>query len=132
MLTHEEVHIAIDTYWAAQLPSIPTIFTNQDDTQISEEQNPWVKQKVVFREAKQFELGNTNSSRNFGAMVFIIYVRKGTGTQDRDRLYQQVVDSFRSRQVGGATFQNVQPLTSGQNENWHMSAYQIPFYFNSI
>lgn len=132
MLDFETVHKAIDTRWIAELPDVPTIFTNQDDVAKSEGVDPWVKQKVLPREAKQFELGNITSARQWGVMVFIIYVRKGEGTLDRDRLYGQVINSFRSQLIGGATFQNVQPMLSGSNENWSLSGYQIPFYFNSI
>lgn len=132
MLDFEAVHKSIDQHWVANLAAIPTVFTNMDDVQLSEGSAPWVKQKVLPREAKQFELGNQNSARHWGVIVFIIYVRKGVGTLDRDRLYGQVVNSFRSQLIGGATFKDSQPMLSGSNENWFLSGYQIPFYFNSI
>lgn len=132
MLDEETIHKAIDTLWLASLSDVPTVFSNMDDTAQSLGTEAWIKQKVEFREVKQFELGNTDSSRNWGVLVFIIHYRRGTGTLDRDRLYRRVVNLFRSQLVGGATLLNVQPLISGGSQNWAMSGYQIPFYFNSI
>ena len=127
-----EVHSAIDVHTLAQFPDVPIIFTNQDDTALSQGTAPWLKQKVIFREDRQFELGNTSSSRQWGVVVIIIHVRAGTGSLARDTLYQRVLNCYRSRLIGGATFLNVQPMRQGENENWCLSAYQIPFYFNRI
>lgn len=132
MLDAVVVHQAIDIHTAAEFSDVPVVFTNQDDTALSQGETPYLKQKVIFREDRQFELGNTVSSRQFGVVVITIYVRKGTGSMARDTLYQRVRTAFRSRMIGGATFQNVQPMRYGESENWCISAYQIPFYFNTI
>lgn len=132
MLEAIDIHKAVDIYTAAQFPDVPVVYANQDETTLAEGNISWLKQKVVFREANQFELGNVDSARQKGVVVFIIYVRKGSGSLDRDTLYQRVLNSFRSKQIGGATFLNVQPMLQGGNENWSLTGLQIPFYFNSI
>jgi hypothetical protein len=132
MLDAKTVHKSIDQYTAAQFADVPVVYTNQDDTVLSQGEEAWMKQKVIFRENRQFELGNTSSSRNWGVVVITIFVRKGTGSLVRDTLYDRVRNAYRSRMIGGATFLNVQPMRYGENENWCLSAYQIPFYFNSI
>ncbi len=132
MPTSVQVHAAVDQHTAAQFNDIPVLYTNQDNTTLSQGTAPYIKQKVHFREDRQFELGNTSSSRQFGVLVITIYVRKGTGTFERDTLYERVRTAFRSRMIGGATFLNVQPLRSGESDNWCVSAWQIPFYFNTI
>jgi len=132
MYTEEQIHISIDQHTAAQFPAMPIVFDNQDDTAASQGAVPWLKQKVVFKTANQIILGNTTPFRGTGAVVFIIYVRKGTGTSDRDKLHQRVIDSFRSQQIGGATFLNAQLLNRGESENWQLIGLQIPFFFNSL
>lgn len=126
------VHSAIDQHTQDTLTGLTIIYTGQDDLEASNGQASWVKQKVLFSDSKQFELGNTASSRNWGKVVIYIYTRKGSGSADRDNILQRVVNCYRSRKIGGATFLNVQPLTNGESENWCVSGFQIPFYFNSI
>lgn len=126
------VHQAIDTHTAAEFSDVPVVYTNQNDESFVQAGVAFLKQKVIFREDRQFELGNTSSSRQHGVVVIMIYVPRGTGTLLRDTIYQRVRNAFRSRMIGGATFLNVQPVRYGESENWCISAYQIPFYFNTF
>lgn len=132
MLTLEQVETAIYDAATSVLSDVPKIYTNMDDTSLSVGTASWIKFKVNPTMSKQLQLGDNNSSREWGALVFILYVRKGQGTQDRDRLYKRVIDLYRNKLVGGATFMDSQPLLSGNNENWFLAGYQIPFYFDSI
>lgn len=134
--TDNEIRVAIDKVIRDNLVTgsdpVIVIFDNQDDTSASNAQAAWIKQSIVFRETNQFQLGDTDSSRNKGVLVFKIYVRTGKGAGQGDVLRARVVRLFRSRKVGGATFLNAQTLGTGKSGNWAVNALQIPFYFDSI
>jgi len=131
MLTLEQVEQAIYVAAESALNDVAKIYTNMDDTSLSNGTASWIKFKVNPTNSKQLQLGDTDSSREWHALVFIIYVRKGSGTQDRDRLYKRVLDLYRNKLVGGATFMDSQPLLTGNNENWFLAGYLIPFYFDA-
>lgn len=132
MLILEDIEKAITAAAVAAFNDVPIIFTNQDDTSLSEGTASWIKFKVNPANSNQLQLGDNISSRELGVLVFIIYIRKGQGTLERDRLYKRVLDLYRNKMVGGATFKGSQPLLAGNNENWFVAGYQIPFYFDSI
>ncbi len=132
MLDAVAVHQAIDSYTASMFPDVPVLYTNQINDSLSNGTVPFIKQSVFFLQDTQLELGNSSTSRQRGTVVIIIYTRKGTGSMSRDTLYQRVRLAFRNKLIGGATFQEVQSLRNSLSEQWQMSAYQIPFFFNSI
>lgn len=129
MATQKAVHIAIDQFLVAQLAGVPCVFDNQDDTELSKGTVSFIKQKVHFKNDKQHELGNVTSRKIDGIVVIILNIRKGAGAADRDDLYNNVVKSFRSQIIGGATFLDPQAVASGNTDNWNLTGWQIPFYF---
>lgn len=132
MASQKLIHIAIDQYTVTASNvsgATPVVFDNQDDVVLSEGVLSYIKQKVTFMEDKQIELGTPTVRKREGIVVIIIYVRKGTGTLDRDVLYDKMVKCFRSQLIGGATFLDPKMMAQGDSENWNASSYKIPFYF---
>lgn len=125
------IHKAIDAFTKTLVDSysIPCVFGNQDDTTLSNGTVSFVKQRVQFLKDCQNELGDTTSRRIDGVVVIIIHVRKGQGDADRDSIRLNVVKSFRSRVIGGATFLDPKAVAAGNTENWNLTGWQIPFFY---
>lgn len=132
MPTEIEVHAAIDTLTNAEIETtagIPVVYGNQSNVSLSGGTIAFLTQRVIFTNDNQLGLGNTASRKHLGSLIFIIHCRKGTGDFDRNRLQAAVVNSFRSRVVGGATLLNAKSVAQGDTDNWTLSGIQIPFYF---
>lgn len=129
MPTITSVHAAIDQHTLSSFPSIPVIFGNTENLVLSEQQNPFLKQRVLFVTDSQFQLGDVVSSKKTGSVIFIVHTRKNTGDADRNSLQDLVLKSFRSKVIGGATFLNARVISSGETENWSLTGIEIPFFF---
>jgi hypothetical protein len=129
MPTQTQINIAINAHTEAVRGVIPCIYDNVDNATLAEGSVSFIKQNVRFLTDKQNELGNTASRRIDGIVLIIIHVRKGTGTAERDAIYDAVVKSFRSLKVGGATFLDPKQVAAGNSENWNLTGWQIPFFF---
>lgn len=132
MTTFADVHRAIDEYTVSALAGENVVYSNQDDNALSQGTAPYVKQRVLFTQARQFELGAPERGRNYGVVVFLIHVRRGQGEAARNTLLQKVVNSFRSRVIGAATLLNARMTTQGENANWSLTGVEVPFYYHDL
>lgn len=129
MSIQKAIHAAIDQFTQTNLGSIPGVFDNMDETQLSNGTVSYIKQKVQYTKDAQYQLGDIGSRRHDGHVVIILYIRKGTGAADRYMLYNAAVKPFRSQVISGATFLDPHQVANGKTENWDLSGWQIPFYF---
>lgn len=130
MPTRTSVHAAIDTKADAVFAGINLLKGNQVNLAFSEGTLPYIRERVIFTGVGQLYLGNTKANRKTGSIVFTLFVRKGSGDGDRNRLADMVTNNFCNTQIGGATFWGSRELPYGDTENWCLSGIQIPFYFD--
>lgn len=128
--TIASVHRALDEATATAFPSTPVVYSNQSDADLSQGSAAYLRQHVLFTESRQMTLGYPENGRNHGQLVFILHVPKGAGEAARNTLLSTVIQSFRSRRIGGATLLNARVLTQGEVGNWSLTGVQIPFYFD--
>lgn len=128
MPTHNEVHAALDQLTASVFSGNPVFFTNQH---VPKQSAAYVKQSVYFSSSDQFELGNTLNGRNHGIIMFQFHVPRNTGSALLNTWRQIVINSFRSKVVGGAVLQNARASANGETETWAIEQWVVPFYFDS-
>jgi hypothetical protein len=113
-------------------PVFPLLHGNVLDTSLSLAQNSYVRQRSYFPEDNQLFLGNQDSSRHRGTVVFTIYVRRGKGDGDRNLIADRIIKAFRSKQFGGVTFLDAREMPNSDTDNWCLTGIQIPFYFDEV
>jgi hypothetical protein len=135
MTTRSQAAQAIDDAAEAAMaiaPAIPLLHGNVSDLSLSLENVSYVRQRTHFPEHNQLFLGNQDSSRHRGTVVFTIYVRRGKGDGDRNLIADRIVKAFRSKQFGGVTFYDAREMPNSDTENWCLTGIQIPFYFDEV
>lgn len=132
MPTRASVHTAIDLLTQSTLTGYLVHFDNTDYEQYSQQNNPFVSQKVNFRANKQLELGRPDMRRQHGAVMFLVHTRKGTGTGVKDTIIELLQNSFASKIIGGATFVDATELPLGESGNWAVTGIEIPFYYERL
>jgi hypothetical protein len=113
-------------------PAFPLLHGNVLDLALSEGQTSYVRQRTYFPEDNQLFLGNQDSSRHRGTVVFTIYVRRGKGDGDRNLIADRITKAFRSKQFGGVTFYDAREMPNSDTDNWCLTGVQIPFYFDEV
>lgn len=133
MPTFGGVQLAVDlrTRDALELGlPVPVVYGNQSRPELSTGSVPFLKQRVLLFTDKQIGLGNAVPRRRRGSVVFQIHVPVGIGDKARNDLMDEVLKSFRSQLIGGATFENGRMVSSGETLNWSITGVEIPFYFD--
>lgn len=131
MPTISTVAAAIDQHAIAQLGgTYQLLFGNTENSQLFAQNDPFVKFRTIFTKDGQMDLGRTQPSRKQGSVVAIIYVRKNVGDGARNQVLDQVLKSFRSKVIGGATFRDARITGSNEITNWALTGVEIPFYFD--
>lgn len=134
MSTRAEVRNGFDALTASTLsasPAVAVLYGNQYDARLSEGSAPYIKQRVFFSSDDQASLGDQGFRRHKGYVLFLIFVRKGSGDLARDDILDRLSAAFASKFVGPATTLDPQMVVSSQSENWDVTGMQIPFYFDN-
>ena len=134
MATRTSVHAAIDDRAKSAFTSngTPITFGNTKDLSLSEGANSFVRCRTHFPDTGQHELGRPTRSRTEGVVVFTLYVRKGDGDGERNRLSDVIAANFRNQQFAEATFYGMRELPYRETENWCLTGVQVPFYFDEV
>lgn len=121
---------------AVLIPSLPAgtrvIRPGTSDPVISTGTVPHIKQDFVFSRDSQIQLGNTGPSRVTGMAINLVHVRRNNGNATRNLLIHLVTQAFRSRRLGGVTYQDVLMPMSAEVGEWHVTGISIPFYFDAM
>lgn len=118
---------------ASGLPEVAgVVYGNDDNLDLSQGTAPYFKQRIMFQNSNQLFLGAPQSARQFGSVIFTLYVPKGIGDGPRDRMHQALISSFRGKVIGGAVFSRDRVLTSGASGNWATTGINFPFYFDQL
>lgn len=128
MPTFEQVHTALDQLTNTAFTGYSVFYGNQD---VPKQSSPFVKQRVAFTRNSQYQLGDTVNGRQQGLILFQFHVLKNTGSSLLNTWRQIVVNSFRSKVVGGAVLQNASLSANGESDVWAIEQWQVPFYFDS-
>jgi hypothetical protein len=135
MTTRAQAAQAIDDAAVAAMgvfPAVPLLHGNVSDLTLSKGEVSYVRQRSYFPENNQLFLGNQDSSRTRGTVVFTIYVRRGKGDGDRNMIADRIIKAFRSKQFGGVTFYDAREMPNSDTDNWCLTGIQIPFYFDEV
>ncbi len=130
-LTFAQVQVLLDQLTESSLVAYPLLYDNQDDSALSAGTVSYIKQKVLFGQARQFELGNPDRGRLYGSILLRLHERRGLGSAGRNAMLQAVVSSFRSKAVGGVTLLNARIVNQGETGNWNVTSVEIPFFWTN-
>lgn len=128
MPTLAEAHAALDLATATAFSGYNVYYKDQTVPEMTE---PFIKQMVVFSRSSQSELGNSVNGRNRGSIIFIFHRKKGEGSSLLNTWNQILINTFRSKTIGGVVLQSVVSSNSGETEQWVISVSEVPFYFDS-
>ena len=132
IMTEADAHRILDLRTQTVLTGELVLYKNEENVSYSEGNDPFVKQRVMFQNSDQIELGNTDRERNEGTLVFDIFCRSGTGSAASNALLNKIKVGFRGKRLDGVTLAGVNSLGESEAHNWLISTYLIPFYFYSI
>ena len=86
IMTEADAHRILDLRTQTVLAGELVLYKNEENVSYSEGNDPYVKQRVMFQNSDQIELGNTERERNEGTLVFDIFCRSGTGSAAQNAL----------------------------------------------
>lgn len=132
MPTRAQVHEALDNLTQTVLVGQNVIFGNQENLNYSKGTLPFIRQRVIFLDYEQKELGRPSSTRSHGSIVFTLHVQKGSGDGIRNQLSDLINKNFCNTQIGGAVFYGSKELPLGSAENWSLTGVRIPFFFDEV
>lgn len=132
MTTRAQAAKLIDDGVLTVLAGYSVLHGNQTDVEQSKGEVSYVRQRTYFPETNQLFLGNQDSSRTRGTVVFTIYVRRGKGDGDRNVIANLLAKGVRSKSFGGVTFMDMREMPNQDTENWCLTGVQIPFYFDEV
>lgn len=130
-ITFAQAQTLLDQLTSVELAAYPILYDNQDDSELSLGVLPFIKQKVLFGQARQYELGSTDRGRHYGSILLRLHERRGQGSSGRNAMLQAVVSSFRSKAVGGVTLLNAHVANQGETGNWNVTSVEIPFFWTN-
>lgn len=133
MTTRAQAAKLIDDAADTVLAGYPVLHGNQLDVTQSQGETSYVRQRTYFPETSQLFLGNQDSDRTRGTVVFTIYVRRGKGDGDRNVIANLLAKGIKSKRFGGVNFMGIMKEMPNQDtENWCLTGVQIPFYFDEV
>ena len=122
---------AIETWRLANEPALPAFYQNAS---LPDEEGVgpiWLDQYTRFVDAAYVTVGSRPRGRQRGSVVVNVYVRKGEGTAEQDRLLDSLTEVLRTLRVSGAVFGMPMRTPGTDFFGWAKEGVLMPFRFDS-